>query len=663
VVHDPYADVQFEYKTDKDDLWLDANALTLNNDRGGPGSILNIPITGPYDGALTTPDWSLAFNPNFPYSGGAVPGSVVGQIGTNNPAIANIRDFAQAIPTDINVRGAYTVLLHETHHMNGVDLKYVGGYSQYRYNLFTSDFETDNSPITQYQVPLDPTGPCATGALGPCGPLTVFPQARFQYETETKWFSHELTLSSTNNSPLQWITGVYYYNETDNNVDTWYNPQQPQIASPNQVLPLFGAVPDPFVPALPNPSHDYLFLDYQDSINSVAGYGQVDWKVTPTIKLTGGLRYTYDYKSAIEEARYILFSSGILSPYEFGSAMPALDITPLEASTAAAKGVTCPTTYPTTGPWAGDAVRCLGDHSAALTGTAGIEWTPDEDTLAYARYNRGYKAFGFNAGLIAPNPEAKPETVDDFEIGFKKNFGHTLVIDIDAFYYNYLNDQVPLGVSVADTILTEFVNIPKAVSDGVELQATWTPIDHLSLTLVYGFDHTANLSTCTSVGGVPTGACYEDANDPLAQEAGARPVGNTVGGVYLQAINGDELPQAPENKVAFNATYTIPFGVNNLILSGSFIWKDKSYAAIFERYDYLGPAWDQVDLRATWSGDHDRYEVVLYVKNLFNSLGYDAADGGYQVANPVGGGPAPTWVAAYDLTPPRLYGVELHFKF
>jgi iron complex outermembrane receptor protein len=68
-------------------------------------------------------------------------------------------------------------------------------------------------------------------------------------------------------------------------------------------------------------------------------------------------------------------------------------------------------------------------------------------------------------------------------------------------------------------------------------------------------------------------------------------------------------------------------------------------------------------LRATWSGDHDRYEVVLYVKNLFNTLGYDAADGGYQVANPVGGGPAPTWVAAYDLTPPRLYGVELHFKF
>jgi iron complex outermembrane receptor protein len=40
VRHDPYADLQFEYKTDKDDLWLDMNALTFNNDRGGPGGLL-----------------------------------------------------------------------------------------------------------------------------------------------------------------------------------------------------------------------------------------------------------------------------------------------------------------------------------------------------------------------------------------------------------------------------------------------------------------------------------------------------------------------------------------------------------------------------------------------------------------------------------------------
>jgi iron complex outermembrane receptor protein len=42
---------------------------------------------------------------------------------------------------------------------------------------------------------------------------------------------------------------------------------------------------------------------------------------------------------------------------------------------------------------------------------------------------------------------------------------------------------------------------------------------------------------------------------------------------------------------------------------------------LFTRAYFAAPAWNQVDLRGTWSGDHDRYEVVLYVKNLFDTLG------------------------------------------
>ena len=662
VRHDPYVDLQFEYKTDKDDLWLDAYALTFNNDRGGPGGLLGNPTVGPLDTALSTVGFPLAFNPNYPCGGGAVPGSVVGEISCTNPTATNIRDFAHSIPTDINVRGAYAVVMHETHHMDGFDIKYVGGWDQYRYNLFTADpFEPDNSGITQYEIPLNPpgaTGLCAAGLLGPCGPLTINPDLRFQYETQTNWFSHEITFSSTTNSPVQWIAGAYYYNETDNQIDTWSATQQPQVAAPLQVLPLLGA--GAFVPAAPNPNRYLLVYDYQDSINSVAAYSQVDWKITPTIKLTAGLRYTYDYKSVNEETRFV--DENILSPANFGSSWAAVDITPLEVDTAPGKGITCATQFPTTGPYAGYATRCLGDHSSALTGTAGIEWTPDPETLAYLRYNRGYKAFALNPGQIAFAPEAKPETVDDFEAGVKKTFGHTLTIDADAFYYNYVDDQTPIGVplttSAGTVIQTQFINIPKAVSDGFELVATWTPVDRLNFTLTYGLNHTSILTPCNLVGGVPVGACYSDAADLHALAPGARPVGTSG----VQAVNGDELPNAPENKVAFNANYTIPFGDNALILSGSFVWKDKSYGDIFERYYYEAPAWDQVDLRMTWSGNHDHYEVVLYVKNLFNTIGYDAGAAGYDVSNPVGGG-AQTYATAYDLTPPRLYGVELHFKF
>jgi iron complex outermembrane recepter protein len=658
VRHDPYIDAQLQYKNDKNEVWFDAYTLWFNNDRGGPGGLLGIPTAGHYDVSETQPG-QLVFNPNFPFGGGAVPGSVVGIPPglTDNPALRNIRTFAHAQPTDIVLNATYAVSLHFTHHFDGWDFKYIGGYSQYHYNLHTAYFNNDNSPVTSYQIPLAPGSLCGLGALGPCGPLTVRPRQIFQYEAHPNWSSHEFDFASTSDSPVQWIGGFYRYDEFDNNPETFQEPDQPQIGAPLQAIPLFGA--GAFVPAFPNPSLNYLLLDYQDHIASTAAFGQVDWKITPTIKLTGGLRYTYDEKHGQEEARYIAFQSlsPTLSAANFGSALPAVDITPVQISFAHDKGTCGLPVQQTTGKFAGDFVRCLKDHSSALTGTAGISWTPDSETLAYARYNRGYKAFGLNAGFIGTNVEAAPEYVNDFEVGFKKTMG-AFTLDADAFYYDYKNAQIPIGVPVGSVNVTEFVNIPKSVSEGVEFTAYWQPIDHLNLSLVYGYDFTRINSGCTLVNGVATGTCLVDVADPHAAAVGARVVGATG----AQAVSGDDLPQAPRSKVAFNANYTWEFSPGNFILSGSYIWKDKSYASVFRRVYDEAPSWDQVDLRATWQGDHDKYELVAYVRNLFNTLGYDAAAGAYPIAAPVGGGGF-TQAQSYDLTPPRTYGFEIHYKF
>jgi iron complex outermembrane receptor protein len=356
--------------------------------------------------------------------------------------------------------------------------------------------------------------------------------------------------------------------------------------------------------------------------------------------------------------------AGLNAP-NLGSHLPALDLTttllnPMVFSGTPIQGVTCAPSLQTSGKFAGDYARCLADHSSAPTGTGGIEWTPDHDTLVYVRYNRGYKAFGFNAGDLSASPYAKPETVDDVEGGFKKTFGHTLVIDADAFYYHYTDAQIPLPVPSGGINITQFFNVPSAISEGFELTANWRPINHLDLSLTYGFDHTSIQTGCSSVDGVATGACYIDANDAAALAPGARPVGSsTSSGSFYQAVNGDALPQAPENKVAFNANYTWVFERGNLTLSGTYIWRDKSYASVFTRTYDEAPSWDQVDLRALWSGPGDRYEVVFYVKNLFNTQGYDAATEGYAIGTSANYTP----VGTYDLTPPRLYGAELHVKF
>ena len=556
VAHDPYMDAQLQYKDDKNDFWLDMNDVAFNHDRGGPGSLLGIPTTGPYDTAEVT-SGNIFFNPNFPYGGGAVPGSTVGQLVGNNPAISNIRDFAHAIPTDIYVHGAYGITFHAVHHFDGFDVKYVGGYSQYHYNLTTQLPDYGNSSITQYQIPLAPGGECAAlAALGECGPLTVHPAETFGYDIRSKWWSQELTFSSTTNNPVQWIAGLYYYHEVDNNPETVQALDQSQLADP--LNPATGGL------AAPNPNNYYAFYDYQSAIDSYAAYGQVDWQITPTLKLTGGIRFTYDKKVATEEERLIGFTDatagvGFLAgtpgiPAAFtlppgagtnapnlGSLLPSLDLTaalsnPLIFSGAPIKGVTCAPTVATSGVFAGAITRCLGDHSDAPTGTAGIEWTPDHGTLVYLRYNRGYKAFGLNAGDLSATPEAKPETVDDVEGGIKKTFGHTLVIDADAFFYNYSNAQIPLPVPTGAIDITQFFNVPTAYSEGFEFTADWRPIRHLDLNLTYGFDHTSVQSKCTAVNGVAVGACYVDAADPEALAPGARPVGGlTSSGSFFQS--------------------------------------------------------------------------------------------------------------------------------
>jgi iron complex outermembrane receptor protein len=652
VRHDPYFDAQLQYKDDKNEVWFDTYILGFNKDRGGPGGLLGIPTSGHYDTSETQPG-QLVFNPNFPFGGGAVPGSVVGIPAglTDNPALKNIRTFAHSQPTNIVLNATYTINLHFTHHFDGFDMKYIGGYSQYHYNLHTAYFNNDNSPVTAYQIPLAPGGTCAT--LGPaiCQPLTVHPNQIFQYEAHPNWSSHELNFASTTENAVQWIGGVYRYDEFDNNPETFQQPGQPQLAAPS---PAAAGLQAP-----PNPSLNYLVLDYQDHISSTAAFGQVDWKVTPTVKLTAGLRYTYDEKHGQEEARYIAFQdlSAAVSAENLGSFLPAVDITPVQVSHAADKGTCSLPILQLTGKYAGDDVRCLKDHSSAFTGTAGVSWTPDAQTLIYGRYNRGYKAFGFNAGFIGSNVEAAPEHVDDFEVGFKKTMGN-FVLDADAFYYNYQDAQIPIGVPVGAINVTEFVNIPKAISKGVEFTAIWNPIEHLNLSLVYGFDDTRIQSGCSLVGTVATGTCLVDVADPAAKALGARPIGATG----AQAVSGDPLPQAPKNKVAFNANYTLVFDPGQLILSGSYIWKDKSFASVFLRAYDEAPSWDQVDLRATWQGNHDKYELVAYVRNVFNTLGYDAAAGGYPIAAPVGGGGF-TQGPAYDLTPPRTYGFEVHYKF
>jgi iron complex outermembrane receptor protein len=308
--------------------------------------------------------------------------------------------------------------------------------------------------------------------------------------------------------------------------------------------------------------------------------------------------------------------------------------------------------------------------------------------MVYARYSRGYKAGGFNIGISTTEggfPETGPEHANNYEVGFKKSlFNRSLTTDVALFYLDYQNLQAPVTIPANGGGLaqpqTEFFNVPKAVSYGVELEAMWTPIDRLNFQLTYAYNDAH----------ITRGSGLVDPADPLAVAPGAKPIGALVPcsgigtvnqtancDIYtgfvqrVQDLSGNQLPQSTRNKVALNVTYTWETERGSLTPSVSYIWRDKQYGSIFQRFYNEAPSWDQVDARLTWKGKDNKYSVIAYVKNLFDTLGYDGGASGARIAGtnvlPNGVGVVnlvqPGFNITYPLTPPRTFGLELQYRF
>jgi iron complex outermembrane receptor protein len=243
---------------------------------------------------------------------------------------------------------------------------------------------------------------------------------------------------------------------------------------------------------------------------------------------------------------------------------------------------------------------------------------------------------------------------------------------------------------------SRFLNVPKSYSYGVEFEGTWAPIDNLKILLNYSWNPT----------GIKSLTGIVDPQDPEALQPGAKPLGPLVAcassatplcdvntGLVQrpQNLKGNTLPQQPRNKVAVNVLYTFNFERGSLSPSVSYIWRDQQYSSIFKRAYDATPSWDQVDARVTWTDKDNKYTIIAYVKNIGDTLGYDAAATGtlnrgvYPLATVAASGGAITPGLAsvpgltvngvatgfgpggltrnYNLTPPRTFGVEFQYRF
>ncbi|HEX5377273.1 MAG TPA: TonB-dependent receptor [Phenylobacterium sp.] len=520
------------------------------------------------------------------------------------------------------LRGNHLLTGQITYDLGWADLKYIGGFQQYN-----------------YQTGGDYDGASRTAAIAiPGMAVPYFPTQTTDFDEHKRYYSNEINLSSKADGPLTWILGLYQYHEEYRQRIQLANPNQAQLATP---LTLLGTL------AAANPSRD--FVDQQATLNSkaYAVFGQATYKFNDQWAVTAGLRYTKDEKDGFESQRLIFLSPAIAA----GAA--AFDVsTDLDPATAGVQNS-----------------RSLSDSWDAVTGTLKLEWTPDNDTLVYGNYSRGYKSGGFLLGTLAPQPKADQESVNAYEVGLKKTIARRLILNGSLFYNDFRDLQLNLSqLNAAGTAAANnFVNVD-ARAYGLELEAQWQPIQPLQFTASYGYLNTE----------ITEGCCFYDPADPSALLPGAKPKGGTAvtNGVLLvfQDLKGSQLFQSPENKFAVNGNYTFDFAAGALILSGTYTWTDKTIYQPFNDPAFEVPSYGAADFRALWKDGEDRYQLIAYVKNAFEEEGFTSTGSTNPTA--IFGSPNPgltvggstylrqTGVAiTRGLIQPRTYGLEVQYRF
>lgn len=595
-----------------------------------------------------------------------VPGSVKTLANTfvGNPANTNIRNFDNDYYSHANEGRDNIAMVNLNYKAPFFDVKYLFGYQSFLFQLkapwITNQGIGGSIESYQLQGPSSPTAFCqavfAANVAGCTQPLTVqTAQTTFTFDEDDQYYSHEVDFSSNQPGPLQWIAGFLYYHERFAQPVAVNDPFQTQVANPIGLLTLLGVPGAPAAPA--NPSNNVYSTNNHITNETFAVFGQFDWKITDTIKFTGGLRYTDDKKYGYESVRYVFFAPDAfgLGANTFGANAPAIDFT-LAAAGPTSAG--CTLVQNGVGACSYNAAtgfmnRNLSASWKALTGTASLAFQPNPDTLIYLKYDRGFKSGGFNTSVsstgIAVNPTTKAETVDAFEIGTKKVFGKTFVANLAAFYYDYHNDQQPLSQNNGNGIIgTAIANIPLVHSYGFEVETIWRPTDAITGSLNYSFLH----ATIASPG------CFVDGNDTNALAPGAVTAGCTqVSGGVAQDVHGAFLPNSPEHKLSINGMYTWRLEPGNLTLSTTVTYRASQYDSVFNRPYYYAPAYAELNMRLTFKDAKDRYTVIVYANNLTNTVAYDGAT--LRAVNNAG----TAFSELYSLTAPRTYGFEVQYRF
>lgn len=516
----------------------------------------------------------------------------------------------------------------------------------------------------------------------------------FALAREFKTFSQELRLNgSAFNDSLDWLIGGYFANEKlevrdnlrfGNDYGTFASCRIALAINPALANPAANDCLGPNIAALQagggafGPATPLILASINNlsQINDLGGTGEVYNQestnfaifthnivhLTDKLDLTLGLRYTNETK----DFSATFGNDNIFCAPNRAALSPLLANEALGGLAAGLIGLSCQGN--STAELDGVSVDDSRDEDE-FTGTAILSYKPTPDLLTYASYSRGYKAGGFNLDRSAlSNPvtldvnaldvgslQFEEETVTAYEIGMKystrkfsagisayrqefKNFqlntfngAFYLVQNVNACGDSLggadLDGDVTTGACAPDNIE------PGVVAQGVEFEATLTPIPDLITTFGITYSDTS----------------YED--DLIGNDSGA-PLDPA-----LRLLPGDNLSNAPELVATSSLTWTPPLG--NSGLSGLFYVNARMTDDYNTGSDLLyGKEQDGYILingRIGLTGPDRAWGIEVWANNLFDTDYTQVAFNTPFIA------PQQTYGAF--LAEPRTYGVTVRGRF
>jgi len=207
---------------------------------------------------------------------------------------------------------------------------------------------------------------------------------------------------------------------------------------------------------------------------SWAAYAQASFDISDKLSMTVGARYTDEKKTAIVNNGLVFYNLYPSTDWIPGFVRPKGQLVPtvLGEDTNADGTLDAPTS----------------ESWTRFTPRIGLEYKLDSDSLIFASYSQGFKSGTFNPRAEQNEPGVRPEIVDSFELGLKKDWNSQLRTNLTAFTYDHKDRQyISVGGSGNGTVLNQSLqNAAQTSGDGFEAEVTFVASENLSFDFALG---------------------------------------------------------------------------------------------------------------------------------------------------------------------------------